>query len=172
MKREFSAILVTATVCGGLAAGYRAAAVEGQARPSLIQRDGVIAVSQPGPHEGGGTTTAYPFFADAACDHPWCALQNLHRNPPTYRNHLYGKDTTRHCSGPAPVEGMNAPFSPDPRIAAASLLFRPTSKMSHDGSWRAACRIRFSNEWFQFGHREVARSVTDPGVGSGALFGD
>ena len=66
MKREFSAILVTATVCGGLAARYRAAAVEGQARPSLIQRDSAIAVSQPGPHEGGGTTTAYPFFADAA----------------------------------------------------------------------------------------------------------
>ena len=65
MKRAFSAILVTAVVCGGVAAGYRAAAVEGQARPSVIQREGDLAVAQPGPHEGGGTTTAYPFFADA-----------------------------------------------------------------------------------------------------------
>jgi mannose-6-phosphate isomerase-like protein (cupin superfamily) len=66
VKRAFSAILVTTAVCGGVSAGDPAAAVAGQARPSLIQRDGDIAVSQPGPHEGGGTTTAYPFFADAA----------------------------------------------------------------------------------------------------------
>ena len=66
MKRAFSAVLVTAAVCGGVSAGDPAAAVEGQARPSLIQRDSEIAVAQPGPHEGGGTTTAYPFFADAA----------------------------------------------------------------------------------------------------------
>jgi hypothetical protein len=46
-----------------------------------------------------------------------------------------------------------------------------TSKMSHDGSWHAACRIRLSNLWLRFGHRNVARSVTDPGVGSGVLFG-
>jgi hypothetical protein len=43
--------------------------------------------------------------------------------------------------------------------------------MSHDGSWRAACRIRLSNPSFHFNHREEARSVTDPGVGSGGLFG-
>jgi hypothetical protein len=30
---------------------------------------------------------------------------------------------------------------------------------------------RISNPWFRFGHREDARSVTDPGVGSGALLG-
>jgi hypothetical protein len=67
-------------------------------------------------------------------------------------------------------EGMNAPLSPNSRIAAASLFFRPTSKMSHAGSWHAACRIRISKPWFRFGHREEARSVTDPGVGSGALL--
>ncbi len=65
MKRAFPAILVTAAVCGGVSAGDPAAAVEGQAHPSQIQRDSDIAVSQPAPHEGGGTTTAYPFFADA-----------------------------------------------------------------------------------------------------------
>ena len=66
MKRAFSAVLVTAAVCGGVSGSDPAAATAGQARPSLIQRDSEIAVSQPGPHEGGGTTTAYPFFADAA----------------------------------------------------------------------------------------------------------
>ena len=66
MKRAFSAILVSTAVCGGVSAGDPAVAVEGQAHPSLIQRDSDLAVSQPGPHEGGGTTTAYPFFADAA----------------------------------------------------------------------------------------------------------
>jgi quercetin dioxygenase-like cupin family protein len=31
---------------------------------SRIEREAAIAVKQPGPHEGGGTTTAFPFFAD------------------------------------------------------------------------------------------------------------
>jgi hypothetical protein len=31
-------------------------------------------------------------------------------------------------------------------------LLCPTSKMSHAGSWRAACRIRFSNLWFRISH--------------------
>lgn len=33
--------------------------------PSVVVRERDIAVDQPGPHEGEGTTTAYPFFADA-----------------------------------------------------------------------------------------------------------
>jgi len=33
---------------------------------SYVQQAGDIAVEQPGPHEGKGTTTAYPFFEDAA----------------------------------------------------------------------------------------------------------
>src|SRR5574339_427796 len=44
--------------------------------------------------------------------------------------------------------------------------------MSHAGGWHAACRNRISNPWFRFGHREEARGVTDPGVGSGALLGE
>jgi len=31
---------------------------------SRIQRDADVAVDQPGPHDGTGVTTAYPFFAD------------------------------------------------------------------------------------------------------------
>ncbi len=31
---------------------------------SRIERDTAVAVTQPGPHEGGGSTTAFPFFAD------------------------------------------------------------------------------------------------------------
>jgi hypothetical protein len=43
--------------------------------------------------------------------------------------------------------------------------------MSHDGSWRAACLTR---NWILILHFEtpsVARGVTGPGVGSGALLG-
>ncbi|GAA5082489.1 cupin domain-containing protein [Lysobacter panacisoli] len=34
-------------------------------RDSYVQQARGIAVQQPGPHEGQGTTTAYPFFEDA-----------------------------------------------------------------------------------------------------------
>jgi quercetin dioxygenase-like cupin family protein len=30
---------------------------------SLIEHDSTVAMQQPGPHDGGGTTTAYSFFA-------------------------------------------------------------------------------------------------------------
>lgn len=33
--------------------------------PSTVVNERDIAVEQPGPHEGGGSTTAYPFFTDA-----------------------------------------------------------------------------------------------------------
>jgi quercetin dioxygenase-like cupin family protein len=32
---------------------------------SFVENEASIAVEQPGPHEGTGTTTAFPFFADA-----------------------------------------------------------------------------------------------------------
>ena len=32
---------------------------------SVVQHDSLVAVQEPGPHAGGGETTAYPFFADA-----------------------------------------------------------------------------------------------------------
>ena len=34
-------------------------------RDSFVQNEATIAVEQPGPHEGEGRTTAYPFFDDA-----------------------------------------------------------------------------------------------------------
>jgi hypothetical protein len=43
--------------------------------------------------------------------------------------------------------------------------------MSHDGSWRAACLIRNWILTLHFETPSVARGVTAPGVGSGALFG-
>lgn len=33
-----------------------------QTEPYVLQHENEIAVQQPGPHEGGGSTTAYPFF--------------------------------------------------------------------------------------------------------------
>jgi quercetin dioxygenase-like cupin family protein len=34
-----------------------------RASGSIIEHDSLVAVRQPGPHRGGGETTAYPFFA-------------------------------------------------------------------------------------------------------------
>jgi lysophospholipase L1-like esterase/quercetin dioxygenase-like cupin family protein len=56
--------------------------------PSLVVNERDIAVEQPGPHDGQGTTTAYPFFADATgfdlvfrkrALHPGASI-GLHRN--------------------------------------------------------------------------------------------
>jgi hypothetical protein len=43
--------------------------------------------------------------------------------------------------------------------------------MSHAGSWRAACLFRNWISILHCGALSVARGVTDPGVGSGALLG-
>jgi hypothetical protein len=51
------------------------------------------------------------------------------------------------------------------------LHFGRTSKMSHDGIWRAACLIRSWIQILRFEVHSVARGVTDVGVGSGALLG-
>src|SRR5262245_59329628 len=48
---------------------------------------------------------------------------------------------------------------------------RLTSKMSHDGSGRDSCRDTICIRGLHFEFPSVARGVTDPGVGSGALFG-
>jgi hypothetical protein len=50
-------------------------------------------------------------------------------------------------------------------------VFCLTSKMSHDGIWRAACLVTIRTTQFRFETNEVARGVTDVGVGSGALLG-
>ena len=60
-----AAILIT----GALVAAGAATTAARQSAPapnpgSRIERDADVAVKQPGPHEGGGATTAYPFFAD------------------------------------------------------------------------------------------------------------
>jgi quercetin dioxygenase-like cupin family protein len=47
-----------ALLAGGASAGE-------PRRDSYVEQARDIAVEQPGPHEGTGTTTAYPFFADA-----------------------------------------------------------------------------------------------------------
>jgi hypothetical protein len=51
------------------------------------------------------------------------------------------------------------------------VLFCLTSKMSHAGIWRAACLNRNWIRILHFETHEVARGVTDVGVGSGALLG-
>lgn len=51
------------TDCGAPADALQSLAA--QSRPSAIQHAADIAVQQPGPHGGAGTTTAWPFFRDA-----------------------------------------------------------------------------------------------------------
>lgn len=55
--------VVRDTDCGAPATAL--ADREAQAHPSLIAHERDLAIRQPGPHGGAGTTTAYPFFRDA-----------------------------------------------------------------------------------------------------------
>lgn len=69
IRQLVPAILVAATVAWGSAAILAAPQAARQSAPapnpgSRIQRDVDVAVDQPGPHDGTGMTTAYPFFAD------------------------------------------------------------------------------------------------------------
>ena len=58
---------------------------------------------------------------------------------------------------------------PEKFASAFTRLFSPNVN-SHAGSWRASCGVTPFIPLFQFDHREVARGVTDPGVGSGGFF--
>jgi mannose-6-phosphate isomerase-like protein (cupin superfamily) len=69
IRRLVPAILVATAVAWGSAATPAALQSAPQSAPapnpgSRIQRDADVAVEQPGPHDGTGMTTAYPFFAD------------------------------------------------------------------------------------------------------------
>jgi mannose-6-phosphate isomerase-like protein (cupin superfamily) len=46
---------------------------------SLIEHDSTVATRQPGPHRGGGETTAYPFFSRAPDLHLVFRKRALHR---------------------------------------------------------------------------------------------
>ena len=61
-------VLVAAMAMSGVVAGVAAGQSPGGSKSgppgSLVVDEGSIAVHQPGPHEGGGDTTAFPFFAN------------------------------------------------------------------------------------------------------------
>ena len=66
-----SHVLAGATVLAmvGLVAvgvvGHAVVGAQPTARGSLIEEEAAVAVRSPGPHEGGGDTTVFPFFATA-----------------------------------------------------------------------------------------------------------
>lgn len=63
--RTLPACLLTATLA--LALGYRVgASAPREPGGYMVQRDAEVARREPGTHGGGGTTTGYSFFADAA----------------------------------------------------------------------------------------------------------
>ena len=55
-----------ALLAGGILIGMVAATAAGQSKPALggyiIEQDATVATAEPGPHGGGGQTTAYSFF--------------------------------------------------------------------------------------------------------------
>ena len=60
-----SAMRTLAVLTGGILIGMAAAAA-GQSKPApggyIIEQDATVATAEPGPHSGGGQTTAYSFF--------------------------------------------------------------------------------------------------------------
>ena len=65
MIRFVIAALLMCIAFGGVAPASQSNADVSRMSGSLVERDAAVAISQPGPHEGGGDTTAYPFFANA-----------------------------------------------------------------------------------------------------------
>ena len=63
MDPSLAAHVVRDTDCGAPAGARQDQAR--QANPSLVAREADVARTQPGPHGGPGSTTAYPLFADA-----------------------------------------------------------------------------------------------------------
>src|SRR5688572_21424808 len=74
---------------------------------------------------------------------------------------------TRHAKALTRPKGDKRRF-----VASDARMFCLTSQMSHAGSWRAACGITTHILRLHFETPSIARGVTDPSVGSGALFGD
>jgi mannose-6-phosphate isomerase-like protein (cupin superfamily) len=61
-----AALLGSGLACSQASAGRAPSPpTRSRAAGSLVQYDSLVAVREPGPHAGGGETTAYPFFADA-----------------------------------------------------------------------------------------------------------
>jgi quercetin dioxygenase-like cupin family protein len=61
-------VLAIAVFSGTAASAAQASSAvppSGERSDSYVQQARDIAIEQPGPHEGSGTTTAYPFFEDA-----------------------------------------------------------------------------------------------------------
>jgi len=59
-------LLLTVIAVAGLAAGQSISGSKPSPPRSLVVNEATIAVHQPGPHDGGGETTAFPFFADVS----------------------------------------------------------------------------------------------------------
>jgi len=60
-------------------------------RDSYVEQERDLAREQPGPHDGEGTTTAYPFFADAAGFDLVFRKRSLHPGA-TIGDHVNDKD--------------------------------------------------------------------------------
>jgi mannose-6-phosphate isomerase-like protein (cupin superfamily) len=65
IMRTILPLLFVCVVFEAIASADQSGADRSRVSRSLVERDAAIGVHQPGPHEGGGDTTAYPFFAKA-----------------------------------------------------------------------------------------------------------
>jgi mannose-6-phosphate isomerase-like protein (cupin superfamily) len=61
----FASVVVAGAFVSGAAWAQSSGSVKPPPMASLVEDEATIAVRQPGPHEGGGQTTAFPFFARA-----------------------------------------------------------------------------------------------------------
>jgi mannose-6-phosphate isomerase-like protein (cupin superfamily) len=61
----FASVVVAGAFVTGAAWAQSGGAMTPQPSRSLVEDETTIAVSQPGPHDGGGQTTAFPFFSKA-----------------------------------------------------------------------------------------------------------
>jgi mannose-6-phosphate isomerase-like protein (cupin superfamily) len=61
----FGIAMAMAALVSAVVAGQSGGTVRPAPTRSLVEEELAIAVHQPGPHDGGGDTTAFPFFAKA-----------------------------------------------------------------------------------------------------------
>lgn len=114
-----------ALVIGGMAgvAGGQSAATSRSAAPrSLVVEESSIAVHQPGPHDGGGDTTAFPFFADVPDLKLGFRKRVLHKGS-TIGYHLQDFDEVYYIlsgTGEYTLNGMRRQVGP-----GAAMLTRP-----------------------------------------------
>jgi mannose-6-phosphate isomerase-like protein (cupin superfamily) len=124
-----SVLVVAAAAWAGavIMAASQSPSAKGPNPGSRIQRDAEVAVDQPGPHDGTGMTTAYPFFADLK-DLPFVFRKRALHAGASIGSHTQADDEVYYVlsgTGEYTLDGKTVPVS-----AGTALLTRPGSTHS------------------------------------------